>query len=407
MASWRDNLRPASFRDATFKVNSSTRGGGRTWVIHDYPFKDAIYPESTGIGPIDYTMDAYVLGEDWIAKRDKLETACLADGAAILVHPTRGEILAVCTKCEVREETTKQGGAAWFSLAFTRADTNQFPAAVADTSAAVDAAAADAQAAVSDDFEDAFTVTGKQSVADHSAGLLDDLGETLTDAFAGPLAYADAAGAAINEVARFRTQALTLIRLPATLAARVIGLMSSLASLGSLSGLGLSRRRASTLSSLSAIGSWSDALPSVVGKGVVSQQAAANQTAIGTLVQQAAAITAAQVATETDYATYDDAAAARTAVAVQLDAARSLPGTSDNAFRALTALRTASVRDITDRGSSLSQISRVRLNATLPAEVVAYRLLGDADRADEIVSRNGVRHPGFVPGGVDLEVIDG
>jgi prophage DNA circulation protein len=46
----------------------------------------------------------------------------------------------------------------------------------------------------------------------------------------------------------------------------------------------------------------------------------------------------------------------------------------------------------------------VRFSATLPALVVAHRVYGDATRADEIVSRNRVRHPGFVPGGIALEV---
>ena len=31
--------------------------------------------------------------------------------------------------------------------------------------------------------------------------------------------------------------------------------------------------------------------------------------------------------------------------------------------------------------------------------MLAYQLYGDADRADEIVTRNNIRHPGFVPGG--------
>jgi len=41
----------------------------------------------------------------------------------------------------------------------------------------------------------------------------------------------------------------------------------------------------------------------------------------------------------------------------------------------------------------------------MPAIVLAYRLYGDAERADEIVARNRVRHPGFVPGGQPLEVL--
>jgi prophage DNA circulation protein len=46
---------------------------------------------------------------------------------------------------------------------------------------------------------------------------------------------------------------------------------------------------------------------------------------------------------------------------------------------------------------------------TQPALVLAQRLYGDPAsveaRAAEIVARNKVRHPGFVPGGVALQVL--
>ena len=41
----------------------------------------------------------------------------------------------------------------------------------------------------------------------------------------------------------------------------------------------------------------------------------------------------------------------------------------------------------------------------MPALVAAYNLYGTATRADEIVSRNHVRHPGRVPGQTQLEVL--
>ena len=35
----------------------------------------------------------------------------------------------------------------------------------------------------------------------------------------------------------------------------------------------------------------------------------------------------------------------------------------------------------------------------------SYRLYGTAAYADEIVSCNNIRHPGRVPGGVNLEIV--
>ena len=67
-------------------------------------------------------------------------------------------------------------------------------------------------------------------------------------------------------------------------------------------------------------------------------------------------------------------------------------------------LRTALLMDIGRRALVAPQALALVLPQTEPALVSAYRLYGDAGRADELVRRNGVRHPGAVPGGVTLEV---
>lgn len=413
MASWRDDLLPASFRGVEFKVLETTRDGARAWVLHDYPFKDAVWPEDMGLGPDAFTVDAYVLGEDWLAKRDELEEACLAAGTATLVLPTRGEIVAVCTKCSAREATTREGGIARFNLAFTRADENLYPTSKEDTAAGTMTAAEIAREAAKSPFADKWLVDNDPSLLDSGAALLDDLGGAIGDAFNGPLAVLSDIERRVNAVAKFRAQVLAVVRMPGQMAERLFGLLASVSSLTDAPSLSLPRWQSSTLSALSRVGSWSAGLGDSVGgvavasgSGTIARQAAVNQAALGDLVIQAAAITAAEVAANTDFTTYDDAAAARTLVAAQLEAARNVAAT-DEAFQALTTLRTKAVRDITDRGAQLSRLSRVRLGATMPVEVAAYRLLGDAARADEILARNPIRHPGFVSGGTDLEVLIG
>jgi prophage DNA circulation protein len=47
----------------------------------------------------------------------------------------------------------------------------------------------------------------------------------------------------------------------------------------------------------------------------------------------------------------------------------------------------------------------VQPQATQPALVLAYSLYEDASRDADIIARNNVRHPGFVPGGRTLEVL--
>jgi prophage DNA circulation protein len=43
--------------------------------------------------------------------------------------------------------------------------------------------------------------------------------------------------------------------------------------------------------------------------------------------------------------------------------------------------------------------------ATEPSLVLAWRWYGDANRAAELVARNALRHPGFVPARAPLQVV--
>ena len=81
------------------------------------------------------------------------------------------------------------------------------------------------------------------------------------------------------------------------------------------------------------------------------------------------------------------------------------PAAGDAVFQGLAELRRAVVTDLTTRGANLPRVRSVILPCVTPALVAAYRIHADAARADEIVSRNRVRHPGRVPGGVPLEVL--
>ncbi len=79
--------------------------------------------------------------------------------------------------------------------------------------------------------------------------------------------------------------------------------------------------------------------------------------------------------------------------------------TDDESYQALADLRSATAKDITARGADLARVVAYDPPATRPALVIAYDLYEDAGRDAEIVGRNHVRHPGFVPGGQPLEVL--
>jgi len=74
-------------------------------------------------------------------------------------------------------------------------------------------------------------------------------------------------------------------------------------------------------------------------------------------------------------------------------------------YRELTRLSAQLVTEINRTAASLVPLTRITTAQTQPALVMAHRLYGDARQAEQIVARNRIAHPGFVPGGVELEVL--
>ena len=145
---WRDQLMRASFRGAPFEIDShDTTAAGRRVQVHEYPGRDDPYTEDLGRRASEYTLEAYLVGDDYARARDALVAACARPGPGVLVHPYLGELEVVCTECSV-SESTREGRLARVRLAFTVAGANRYPVAVADTAARVDAAADAADAAV-------------------------------------------------------------------------------------------------------------------------------------------------------------------------------------------------------------------------------------------------------------------
>ncbi|MBF0248040.1 MAG: phage tail sheath subtilisin-like domain-containing protein [Alphaproteobacteria bacterium] len=135
----------------------------------------------------------------------------------------------------------------------------------------------------------------------------------------------------------------------------------------------------------------------------------ANQAALVSLVRRTAIIETARLAPTVDFAYSQEAFDHRDAIGDLLDAEMDAASTTgdDSMFTAFRSLRAAVVKDLNGRAPKLARLIEVTANVTEPALVTAYRLYGDASRGDEIAARNRLRHPGFVPGGVGLEVLTG
>jgi prophage DNA circulation protein len=122
--------------------------------------------------------------------------------------------------------------------------------------------------------------------------------------------------------------------------------------------------------------------------------------ALAAVARRAALAALARAAAAYAPASYDEALALRSTVCGLLadEEVIAADAGEDTVAAALRDLRGAVYRDLTARGASLSPLRQVTLAASLPAEVLAQRLYGDAGRADELVEMAGdPPNPVFMP----------
>lgn len=395
MAGWRDKFRPASFRGVAFQVSGHQADtGGRRVQVHEYPSRDDPYPEDLGRKSGQYSLDAYVVGADYMAVRDALIKACNEAGAGALVHPYLGTIQALCTGCQLSEESSA-GRMAKFQLTFVPAGENRYPTAYGDTGRAVEDAKITASSATLDSFTRRFGVGGSPSfVADAGQGLIQKAAASLLGT-GGTNVTSDYT----RQVSQLSSNAGTLVQAPRSLGQNVLDLI---ASAGRQAGGGWA-----TIKGLSGLTSFGSDLPSVPTTTATRQVQAENQVALTSLVRRGALIESVGAVPSTRFAYSQQAFDLRNGLGDRLDeemATASAAG-DDQTFNALRGLRSSMARDINGRAPGLANLVQRRTTTTEPALVTSYRIYGDASQEEEIVARNRIRHPGFVPGGTLLEVL--
>lgn len=407
---WRDQWQKASFRGVEFRIRSAAGTLGRRNVVHEYPGRNEPFVEDMGRKAREFTFEAFVIGADYLRWRDQLEEACEKEGSGELVHPTRGRMQVAVQDCRPTENIDA-GGMASYSLAFIESGANLNPAVRVDTPSAVGIAGDNAIDAAAKDFSKTFKVDGMPDFVDLDAAA------TINNALDGIHAAANGMLPDMSILSAFNAASggilgkLTgLMRLPTDLASGLTGQIAG------LRGLGMSPMSAfNSLSTLFNFGKSSQ--PGISTPAVVPPpsapaatlatpariQQATNRAAVQALVRRASLVEAAKASAQVAYVSREEAIAVRDNLAARLEIeAETAP---DPVYFALTDLRVAVVNDIQTRAADLARLVQFTPGATAPAIVLAYRLYEDPERADEITTRNKIRHPGFVPGGRALEVL--
>lgn len=380
-------LRPASFRGVAFSVDAGGVEAGRRVQVHEYPQRDKPYVEDLGRATRAFSVRALIVGDDYIQRANQLLEVLEQPGAGLLVHPWLGQMQATLSRPARIEFDRQRLGVATLDLEFVESGDLAFPNVQASTQAATRVAADGVVRASVAQASRRFNVVGVSDFVQAAAesqlqGLADSLTASLPDL------------PALGDVRKFAQAAgewVAFVRNPSALAESVaasLSLADYIASASDLRGvLGglLVLARSQPLASPPA--------PSV--STLSRLQAWRNQVAINGLARQVVLAQAIGASSLVPAQVHDDVISVRDQIVAAIDA--ETLAASDESYQALVAARLAVWRDLTERARGAGRLRTVRPAAPVPALVLAHRLYASADRADEIVARNRVRHPGFVP----------
>ncbi|HCS44012.1 MAG TPA: hypothetical protein DIW52_14490 [Pseudomonas sp.] len=428
---WRDNYRPASFRGVPFYVESADSTHGRRQAVHEHAQRDVPYTEDLGRKAREFSVSGYLIGLEYQTQRDELIKACETAGPGVLVHPYRGEMTVTCRGLGV-SESSGEGGMCVVKLTFLEAGEASYPSAKVDTVNAISAKGNAVTTAAGTSFVSNFLTAGLPAyVAESAATGLADLGEFMAAPglnFAGDL---QAASDFYLQAKGLSSDALSLVQQPLQMVSRITGLLGSIRLAFGSNAFGM-------LTSL-----FDRSPPSYSGSTATPsrQQQATNSLAMNALVRQVVIAEAAKAAvvTQTSVTTPVSAAAGKGASKAQalarpasVQTITSLTPTiydsyqaaikvreelvdridteseatpNDEIYVTLSDLRTSVVQAVPNPEQNLARIVQYVPRETLPSLLVAYQIYGDAGRADEIAARNSPRHPGFLMGGNQLEVL--
>jgi prophage DNA circulation protein len=116
---WLTDLWKASYKGAPFWTERDQESGGRRIVKHQFPMRDDPYLEDLGEDLREYDLTAYVASDAADSEAAALAAACASRGPGILVMPVQGPVLVRCVSFS-RDSSKDRAGYLGFNLKCTR-----------------------------------------------------------------------------------------------------------------------------------------------------------------------------------------------------------------------------------------------------------------------------------------------
>lgn len=405
---WRDQMLPASFRGINFLIPQASVPVGMKVQLHEFPQRDEPYAEQMGKQAQVHRLVCWIIGDDCFERRDKFMEAVQTPGAGELVHPWLGRMQVKAGEAELTHDF-KQGGMAAFAVTFYPDIPLKFPTAKVNTQQQVVKA--------SDSLLDSAVARYKSAMAkvDQARLGLARLRNSLSGVYTVIQQQFSTIIGAFTNLTGF---VQSLMNAPDSLSSLFSSYFSEFSVddyLGDDSGSSYRNSVATATQQTEAVASINTVSDSGGVDAAAASQATANLVQDALLVQVALIISEMPVASQpvstATVASVEQQAVqpiVRPEVPVADDVIELRDNLNEAIFQAslkadpehymvLNTLRQTIVKHLTAVAESGVRLVEITPPETLSALVLAYRRFGDATRESEVVQRNRLRHPGFVP----------
>ena len=357
---------------------------GRDVVVHEFRQRDEPYVEDMRRSTRRYKIRAFVTGSDVAVQKVALVNACEMGGIATLVHPELGNLSVVCETCSMSEDSSVKSYVE-FELGFV--DAGSVYKAAASKLSKMQALAASfrqttrefyamrtqvmalnrkVQRLLTGSIEERMTamleIMGSLTGTDldafiYAVGVIADTAETLSG-------DADTLSSTWDTGAQSLSEPVDARRVSTTLSAGLIQTQAALAA---------------------------------GGDTATDQQILVNAAILDQMLYALAVARAAELTAGQQFASYEEAVAAAQALGDEMALAEHYL-TDPAAYNAAVEPRASMVEAILHEAMDLPHQQTIILSSRRPALVLASELYDDAERAAEIVLRNGIADPGAVAG---------
>lgn len=404
MLEYRNKLQTASFRGVTFGVREINTTMGRRSILHEYPYRDEPYAEDLGRKAREFSINAFVMNpNDFSASRQLASVLEDYNTPGTFVHPSMGQIQVIPKEC-THTFSNQEGGIEYFSVTFVETFGNNFPSVSVDTQSLIRSSVNNLLDTSNSYFADNF----------RTANLPDFIAQSAQDnlnAFSAKFRSIINFGSARNDnptaysklIARlndFNDAIPVLVTKPAQLAQTINQLNSDLNATFP-NNLGLAMLMQARLYE------YGDGFVLIVASTNLREIEKVNQDQLIYLIKASALAMMIRNVASMTFDSSDDAIATRDSIdekasTLLLTLANNF---DDEIYKALDNALSSMIQDIRIRSANLATIRSYQLADSLPSLVLAYEYLDDSTQDEELVARNKVENPLFVPANSTIKVV--